>query len=352
VSAAILSLCTGYGGLDLAVEATLDAHTVAVSDLDKGANKILAHRFPHAPNLGDLKLIDWAALRGRIQILTAGYPCQPFSHAGKREGIDDPRHIFPYIADGIRIVGPELVVLENVRGHLALGFDTVLGTLADIGYDARWVCVKASDVGAPHRRERLFIVAVPNAGGKRHGCREDGGRLGLVDREDEGGSREWERSREVAVDRGGSVAADADSSGLEGREPAAGHLMSARSAPTDTSRHGRHEGWTEPARLVGGSNAPECGVPDVDWGQYGPAIQRWTRALGRPAPAPTEPGAKGQPRLSPRFVEYMMGLPAGWVTDVPDLSRTEQLKALGNGVVPQQAAAALRHLLSPMEAAA
>src|SRR5690606_6390979 len=82
------------------------------------------------------------------------------------------------------------------------------------------------------------------------------------------------------------------------------------------------------------------------FGQYAPAIARWETALGRPAPAPTEPTGKGcAHRLSPRFVEWMMGLPDGWVTDT-DTTRNEQLKALGNGVVPQQAAAALRHMLS------
>lgn len=352
----ILSLCTGYAGLDLAVEAVTGARTVAVSDLDKGANKILAHRLPDVPNLGDLKLIDWTAWVG-TDVMTAGYPCQPFSHAGKREGTDDPRHIFPYIAEGIRVVGPRLVVLENVRGHLALGFDTVLGTLADIGYDARWVCVRASDVGAPHRRERMFIVATPadadhsgrgeygravtvpaqlaaaqrdghtaaDARSERHGRREDGRGPGRLDGAHEDSARQRERAREVAGDRGAET-------------------------PADAARNGRHEGWTEPARLVGRPDAAERG--DVDWGQYAPAIHRWAATLGRPAPAPTETGAKGQPRLSPRFVEWMMGLPAGWVTDVPDLTRNEQLKALGNGVVPQQAAAALTFLLGAQEVAA
>jgi len=83
----------------------------------------------------------------------------------------------------------------------------------------------------------------------------------------------------------------------------------------------------------------------VDWGVYGSAVQRWERTLGRVAPPPTARGKNGQPRLSPAFVEWMQGLPTGWVTDVPSLSRNEMLKALGNGVVPQQAAAALRLLL-------
>lgn len=82
------------------------------------------------------------------------------------------------------------------------------------------------------------------------------------------------------------------------------------------------------------------------WGDYAPAILRWTNVLGRPAPDPTEPGSKGQPRLSARFVEWMMGLPAGHVTDVPDVSRNDQLKLLGNGVVTQQAVAGLRQMLA------
>jgi DNA (cytosine-5)-methyltransferase 1 len=88
-----------------------------------------------------------------------------------------------------------------------------------------------------------------------------------------------------------------------------------------------------------------------DWGIYADAIARW-EALTRPAPAPTQPSKKGTPQLSPRFSEWLMGLPEGWVTDVPGLTRNEQLKALGNGVVPQQAAAALRFLLNASEVAA
>ncbi len=83
-----------------------------------------------------------------------------------------------------------------------------------------------------------------------------------------------------------------------------------------------------------------------DWREYCPAIARWEHVLGRPAPAPTEPGAKGQPRLSPRFVEWLMGLERGYVTDL-GLPRTAALRVLGNGVVYQQAAVALRLLLCP-----
>jgi DNA (cytosine-5)-methyltransferase 1 len=90
----------------------------------------------------------------------------------------------------------------------------------------------------------------------------------------------------------------------------------------------------------------------VNFGAYAAAVARWEWLLGRPAPSPTEPDGRGRPQLSPRFSEWMMGLPAGWVTAVPGLGRNEQLKALGNGVVPQQAAEALRLLLPDVRGAA
>jgi site-specific DNA-cytosine methylase len=115
----------------------------------------------YKPNLGNLKVINWATVEP-IDILTAGYPCQPFSHAGLRKGTNDERHLWPYIKEAIGRIRPSLVFLENVRGHFGLGFRDVLTDLTDIGYDVRWTLIRASDVGAPHRRERLFIFAYSN----------------------------------------------------------------------------------------------------------------------------------------------------------------------------------------------
>jgi DNA (cytosine-5)-methyltransferase 1 len=153
------SLCTGYGGLDMAVEAYFNAETSWVSEIDKFACKVIDARI-NKPNLGNLKVINWATVEP-IDILTAGYPCQPFSHAGLRKGTNDERHLWPYIKEAIGTIRPNFVFLENVRGHFGLGFRDVLTDLADIGYDVRWTLIRASDVGAPHRRERLFIVAQP-----------------------------------------------------------------------------------------------------------------------------------------------------------------------------------------------
>ena len=94
-----------------------------------------------------------------------------------------------------------------------------------------------------------------------------------------------------------------------------------------------------------GNLADSSGNTDNSWGDYAPAVSRWEQVLGRPAPAPTQPSRTGKPQLSPRFVEWMMGIPKGWVTDI-DISRAIQLRALGNGVVPSQASAAIKEMIS------
>ncbi len=182
------SLCTGYGGLDLACEAFFGADLVWVSEIDKDAAALLEVRFPGVPNLGDLTIVDWGQVEP-VDVLCAGYPCQPYSTAGQRRGDADERAIFDYVRDAISVLRPGVVVLENVAGHLTLGGPGVVGALAGLGYDCRWGVVRASDAGAPHRRARWFCVAsrggaagdVADAGGERHGGRQDGRRVGCVD---------------------------------------------------------------------------------------------------------------------------------------------------------------------------
>ena len=152
------SLASGIGGLDLAVEAVLGVEQIWHAEYDKNPSKIHEHHWPGIPNLGDITKIDWSEVE-RPDIICGGYPCQPFSSAGKRQGFEDVRNLWPYFADAIRTLRPNLVILENVAAHLSLGFGQVLGDLAEIGYDAEWGVFRASEVGAPHRRERVFIVA-------------------------------------------------------------------------------------------------------------------------------------------------------------------------------------------------
>lgn len=327
MSLTIGSLCSGYGGLDAGVQLVLDADVAWHSDIDPGASKILAHHWPDVPNLGDMTTVDWSQVEP-VDIITGGTPCQDLSHAGKRAGMRAGTRsgLWASICDAIQIIRPSLVVWENVRGALSAEADSamepcagcvgdrddgpvlralgrVLGDLAELGYDSRVCGLRAADVGAPHGRFRIFVVATDTADlGHQRGRESRDGRPGLAN----------------------SGAADPDT-------------VVVRRGATGRDDRLRAQG------LVAG---------DIAWGQYEPAIRRWQSVLGRRAPAPTEPGRTGNPRLSPRFVEWLMGLPAGHVTEVPGLSRNEQLKALGNGVVPQQAAAALRVLLNVEEVAA
>lgn len=91
-----------------------------MSDIDKGACKILAHRYPDVPNIGDMTVVDWSEWVGKVDIISAGYPCQPFSAAGQRLGTKDERHLWPVIADAVAIIRPALCVFENVRGQRSL----------------------------------------------------------------------------------------------------------------------------------------------------------------------------------------------------------------------------------------
>ena len=156
----ILSLFTGYGGLDMAIETVTGGRVIAVSDIDPGPCKLLAARRPECPNLGDIKAVKWEDVDS-FDVLVGGYPCQPFSMAGRRAGKDDPRHLWPNVLEAIETHQPKQVFLENVRGHLYLGFDTVLTDLANAGYSVTWTILAASSVGTAHRRERLYIYATP-----------------------------------------------------------------------------------------------------------------------------------------------------------------------------------------------
>lgn len=282
------SLCSGIGGLDLAAETYFNATTVWHAEVDPGASAVIAHRWPGVPNLGDLTVVDWSTVE-QVDIITAGWPCQPFSLAGSRKGASDVRHLWPHIADAIRILRPRYFVGENVPGHLTLGFDRVIVDLATLGFDAEWTTVRASDIGAPHRRERLFVLAT-NTSRSALGTEP----VALTGSSDP-----------LVTGLDHAPAADPDLEGLEGPQPARRRHVPAGSGSAAT------------------------------WGRYSPAIDRWERLCGRAAPDPLVDG-----RLNPELPEWMMGYPAGWVTSLP-LKRLAMLKLCGNAVVPQQALLAL-----------
>ena len=160
-----LGLCAGYGGIELGLKRAIPSlRTVALCEIEAFAianlvSKMEAGLMDPAPIWPDLKTFPWAAFRDRVDILTGGYPCQPFSAAGQRRGKDDPRHLWPYIADGIRLLRPRCCFFENVEGHISLGLSDVIEDLAGMGYRTTWGIFSASECGAPHQRKRVFIMA-------------------------------------------------------------------------------------------------------------------------------------------------------------------------------------------------
>lgn len=510
------ALFAGYGGLDLAVEQALAsfglvARVAWLSEYEppteknprplQGAARILSHRFPGVPNLGDVTAIDWSSVPP-VYLMTGGSPCQDVSQAGGRRGMRAGTRsgLWASMVEGIATLRPQLVVWENVRGVLSAEADSglefcagcmgggddgavlralgrVLGDLADVGYDAGWCGLRAADVGAPHGRFRVFVVAwrrdaAPDAGGEAVGLGA-GLRAGVAGRfgrgrldddavpagrgpsaltppdllptpsaTDGNGARSAEQvaarrtasggaprklndtvaielptptvgeskgARRFSADgeaqlgqrtnpslsdlpallgtptasmwKGatrGDVAAGAPSARLEAQvelfptpratdgtkggpnqRGSSGDLMlpsAVQLLPTPTVQHtarNRTSGRQPGAVFAVGDTLGDVVYLDA-FGKYAAAIERWERLLGRPAPDPTRPDGKdGARRLSPLFVEWMMGLPEGWVTDpqvwdgvAESAARNAQLKALGNGVVPQQAAAAIRYLLT------
>lgn len=409
MSLRIGSLCTGYGGLDAAVQQVYGGELAWVADNDPGAAAILAHHYPTVPNLGDITALDWATVLP-VDVLTMGFPCQDVSVAGQRAGLLEGNRsgLWRHCARAIEALNPRLVVIENVPGLLSSPADgdvepcpwclgdpgdepplralgAVLADLAGLGFDAEWTSLPASEVGACHRRNRVFILAWP---AHPASSRLEDGRQGRPARDAADAAHPdsdtvWEQPVAVGWGRGaavaglaGETASDAQGVGrgegrpeparLEGRPcpvrdggaPAAdpAHLGLERGgqhgsggpdlrtavgalAAADSDREPRHERGDAASGEAagGGASAVDCGCDRAPWGRYAPAIHRWEQVTGRAAPAPVDEGG----RLAPLFVEWMQGLNEGHVTGVPGLSRKAMLKALGNGVISLQAAAAL-----------
>jgi DNA (cytosine-5)-methyltransferase 1 len=160
-----VSLCAGYGGIDLGLNRAIgNLRTIAFSEIEAFAcanlvSKMEAGLLDAAPIWTNLKTFPWSEFRDRVDILSGGYPCQPFSAAGKRLGTEDPRHLWPYISAGIAAMRPSVCFFENVEGHISLGLPDVIEDLGRLGYRTTWGIFSASEVGAPHQRKRVFIMA-------------------------------------------------------------------------------------------------------------------------------------------------------------------------------------------------
>lgn len=403
---AIGSLFTGYGGLDMGVAMALDpdARVAWTSDVEPGPCKLAAVRWPDTPNLGDITKINWADVEP-VDIICGGSPCQDLSLAGKRAGMATGTRsgLWESMAAAVETIRPRLVVWENVQGALSarayspveseptmLGTRTngpalraagrVAGDLATLGYDCRWAVIRASAAGAPHQRARFFLIGYPN--GQPWDMRRP-----TTPRQTPSGRPQREPA---GPDLGTLMPTPTASDHKAGRhQDGTGHSLTqavqllptpqATYAPRSSPGYGpnlhevardllQNASKLEATALLPTPKAGDgvMGLPRTsgrppeksthlatrleytDYGDYAPAIARWEQVTGRAAPPPTNPPrrAGGKPQLSAKFVEWMMGLPDGHVTGPDlDLSRERQLRMLGNGVVPQQAALAVHTLI-------
>jgi len=165
----ILDLFSGIGGFSLGLERTGGFETVAFCEIDKYCQKVLKKHWPKVPIFNDVRNLDYD---GPVDIITGGYPCQPFSVAGERKGAEDDRHLWPAMFSLIKKHRPTWVIGENVAGHISMGLDSVLADLESEGYGTRVFIIPAVSVAAKHRRDRLWIVGNALCNGKRKTARQ------------------------------------------------------------------------------------------------------------------------------------------------------------------------------------
>ena len=403
-----VGLCAGYGGIELGLKRVLPTlRSVALCEIEAFAianlvAKMEAGLMDAAPVWTDLKTFPWESFRDRVDILTGGYPCQPFSAAGKRAGKDDPRHLWPWIADGIAAMRPRVCFFENVEGHISLGLPDVIEDLGRLGYRATWGIFSASvDAGAPHQRKRVFILAhcksaglegydglLTGCGESRRDTSEQKGQAGWGNNSRDawpsrpgkpqhawepprvvanaegcmsGIKAEWQ-GRESAGGGGQEVVGDSNSdrrecnvprdapqqnsngqdNGVSGEADSMGNAQSIRSA----TRRAKHEGLSGELRVACASGKGVVGNAD------GPGSQERSRQRGtgvQRADADGRTDAKRQ-------VESTLGGDAdGTSSGLDDAklcvtcdNRTDELRLLGNGVVPATAVLAFSTLFNEL----
>jgi len=316
-----IGLCAGYGGIELGLHRAIpNMRTVALCEIEAFAianlvSKMEAGLMDPAPIWPDLKTFPWAAFRDRVDILTGGYPCQPFSAAGQRRGKDDPRHLWPYIADGIRLLRPRCCFFENVEGHISLGLSDVIEDLAGMGYRTTWGIFSASECGAPHQRKRVFILA-----------HNDSERSQELARQVSAQSNTPPLGTFVLLANGSSQRSPSGISGQESRYERKPGITQHSCRETWPSRPGEQQyGW-EPPRVVANTKiggGKSWMTPRTQMTRDG--NQRWEEqeeTLGGkikwiPVHSNIEEqmaviGETKNAKLNPRWVETLMGLPVGW----------------------------------------
>ena len=158
----VLDLFSGIGGFSLGLERTGGFETAAFCEYEDFPRKVLAKHWPDVPCFPDVRELKGQDIDGPIDVICGGYPCQPFSQAGKRRGKEDDRHLWPEFSRLVAELRPAWVIGENVAGHISMGLDDVLSDLERQGYTARSFVIPACATGAPHRRDRVWTIASRN----------------------------------------------------------------------------------------------------------------------------------------------------------------------------------------------
>jgi DNA (cytosine-5)-methyltransferase 1 len=285
------SLFSGCGGTALGYEWAGYEHKWFV-EKEEYAKTILRKRFPKATVYGDITEVDFTTVP-KVDVLEGGFPCQDISNAGKRAGIEGSRSsLWKHFLRAISEIRPKYVSIENVAALRGRGLDVVLCDLASLGYDAEWHCISASAVGAPHRRDRIFIIAYPSSG------RRDG----------------EQRKESVCEERRVEELGDTNSSGLQGHLQLGQRGRDERRHPlTDTS-------------IPRGED-----VPDTESVRFG---RRDMRTDTRHEPEDKQERDKGRDEV----IKPVWGIEAeSGICRVSDgvPNRVDRIRCLGNAVVPQ-----------------
>jgi len=323
-----LGLCSGYGGIERGIELTgtklrtlahVEIEAFAVANL---VSKMEQGKLGPCPIWTDLKTLPLEPFRGAVDLLTGGYPCQPFSLAGKRLGKEDPRHLWPYILKIIDGIMPRMCFFENVEGHVNNGLQQVLSDLEARGYSCSWGIFSAEEVGAPHRRKRVFILADTISSRMCRGrsgeeCGDDSQRIQSDERERDELRGEVEGFS--SFDSGSM--ANTEDNGLKGRTGESQTEGQARLQVGASMREG--EGCSATLAHAHGEGLDGHGLPS-----------RPKRTF------PMPPGENQYDWESPRTI---IKPEVGGAIDGAG-NRIDELRLLGNGVVPQTAALAWQTL--------
>ena len=373
----IISFCTGYSGLELGIKrAGVDVRTVCNVEIEAfvQANlvaKIEEGRMDNAPIYSDLKTFPASIFRGKICGVIGGYPCQPFSSAGKRKGEKDPRHLWPYIREHVRAIRPLWCFFENVRGHTTMGLWRVLSDLEEEGYQTEWGLFSAEETGAPHQRIRCFILAklpstkIEGLGGyprlrteQNRGCestKDDLSEPQLAD--SEGNDEQGCDTRQREVQSRGSGTQPEELANPTSRQP---RQSQARNGGQDTSggseatrwpaRPGEEQyEWEEP-RVVADCSVKRCGGRKNKDGANGEGLSEQEGEERSILRSETEGCCGNEQTTRDEAQSELGGAVDGSRSGVdPIANRVDRLRLLGNGVVSQCAEIAWKTLWKELQ---